>query len=211
METKKTAAPRGRPRAFRAEEALDRALEVFWRKGYDGTTLTDLTQAMGINRPSLYAAFGDKAALFRKVLDRYSMGPAGYVRKALQEPTARAVVERLLFEAAEQLTASGYPPGCLAVQAALSCGEGSESIRRELCARRAGAEAALRERLERARLENDLPPEADPADLARYVTTVLYGMSVHAAGGASRDDLQRVVHAALRAWPTAGEEVVNHH
>jgi AcrR family transcriptional regulator len=201
MKVKKSAAPIGRPRAFCTEEALDHALQVFWHKGYEGTSLSDLTEAMGINRPSLYAAFGNKEALFRRVLDRYFEGPAAYVRAALQELTARAVVERLLLGAAERLTDPGHPPGCLAVQGALSCGVGADSIRLELGARRATAEVALRERLEQAKSAGDLPPAADPADLARYVATVMYGMAVQAAGGASRDELQRVVRTALRAWP----------
>src|SRR5436309_1319981 len=101
---KKSIRLKGRPRTFNIDEALDRALQVFWRKGYEGTSLSDLTRAMGINRPSLYAAFGDKQALFRKVLDRYAEGPAAYVREALQEPTARAVVERLLGGSIDLLT-----------------------------------------------------------------------------------------------------------
>src|SRR4051794_21977945 len=99
MKPKKSVVPRGRPRAFAIDEALDRALQVFWHKGYEGTSLTDLTQAMGITRPSLYTAFGDKEALFRKVLDRYLAGPAAHMRAALEEPTARAVVEQLLLGA----------------------------------------------------------------------------------------------------------------
>jgi AcrR family transcriptional regulator len=113
----------GRPRTFNFDIALDRALKVFWKKGYEGTSLSDLTQAMGISRPSLYAAFGNKEALFRKVLLRYSDGPAAYVREALDEPSARAVVERLLLGAVDLLSDPRTPPGCLMVQGALSCGD----------------------------------------------------------------------------------------
>src|SRR5713226_9446609 len=108
--------PAGRPRAFDIDEALDRALNVFWRKGYEGTSLPDLTRAMGINRPSLYAAFGNKSALFSKVLDRYAQGQACHVRDALAEPTARAVAEKLLSGTIDLLTDPGHPHGCLYVQ-----------------------------------------------------------------------------------------------
>ena len=191
----------GRPRAFDIEKALDRALQVFWRKGYEGTSVSDLTKAMGINRPSLYAAFGNKEALFRKALERYTEGPAAYMRTALDEPTARAVVERLLRGVVDLLTDPGTPRGCLAVQGALACGDAADAVREELIARRAAGEAALRQRLERAIADGDLPADADAADLARYVTTVSQGMAVQAAGGASREELQRVVEMALRAWP----------
>ena len=194
--------PRGRPREFDVEKALGRALKVFWRKGYEGASLLDLTKAMGINRPSLYAAFGNKEALFRKALDRYAEGPAAYVREALNEPTARAAAERLLGGAVDLLTDRRNPRGCLLVQGALACGEAAESVRRELVARRAAGEAAVRRRFERARAEGDLPADADPADLARYLGAVIQGMAVQAAGGASREELQRVVALALRAWPT---------
>src|SRR6516225_7036799 len=110
---KRYAMPTGRPRAFDIDKALDRALKVFWRKGYEGASLPELTRAMGINRPSLYAAFGNKEALFRKVLDRYAEGPAAYVREALTEPTARAVAERLLGGAVDLLSGPRGPRGCL--------------------------------------------------------------------------------------------------
>jgi len=202
MKPDKSAAPRrGRPRAFDAETVLDRALQVFWRKGFDGTSLSDLTRAMGINRPSIYAAFGDKRALFCKVLDRYAQGPAGFVREALSEPTSRAVVARLLRAAADMHTDPRGPRGCLMVQGALAAGGGGTAVRRELIARRAADETMIRKRLERAKSERDLSADSSPADLARYVVTVIRGMAVQAAGGASREELRRVTRMALRAWP----------
>jgi AcrR family transcriptional regulator len=201
MERKKSAKRMGRPRSFDIDRALDRALVVFWRKGYEGASLSDLTKALGVNRPSLYAAFGDKEALFRKVLDRYLEGPAAYTQEALREPTARAVVERLLLGAADLNTARRNPGGCLMVQGALACGEAADSIRQELTACREAGEAAMRRRFERAKSEGDLPANVNPADLARYIATVLYGMAVQAAGGASRSQLQRVVEMAQRTLP----------
>jgi AcrR family transcriptional regulator len=192
--------PTGRPREFDVDQALERALRVFWRKGYVGTTLQDLTKAMGINRPSLYAAFGSKEGLFRKALDRYDEGPACYVREALNEPTARAVAERLLLAAIDVVTDRRNPHGCLMVQGALACGEAAESVRRELVSRRLAGETALRERFERAISDGDLPVDSHPADLARYVAAVIQGIAVQAAGGASRAELRRVAAMALRAW-----------
>lgn len=193
--------PAGRPRAFDLDEALDRALEVFWRKGYEGASLPDLTQAMRINRPSLYAAFGNKEALFRKAMDRYEEGRAASVREALQGPTARAVAERLLFGTVDRLTDCRNPRGCFLVQGALACGDAAETVRRELSVRRAAGEAALRSRFERAVSEGDLPPATDPAALARFIVTVIYGMAVQATGGAVREDLRKVAELAMEAWP----------
>ena len=201
MKQKKTARALGRPRSFETGKALDAAMKVFWCKGYEGASLSDLTKAMGINRPSLYAAFGDKESLFRKVLDRYDKGPAAYVREALNQPTARAVVERLMEGAAELGTASSNPRGCLFVQSALACGDKAEGIRNDLILRRDAGEKAVRLRLKRAQAEGDLAHDADPADLARYVVTVVQGIAVQAASGAARPELRRVVQTALRCWP----------
>jgi AcrR family transcriptional regulator len=201
MKKKPPAAPMGRPRSFDTDQALDRALRVFWQKGYEGASLSDLTRAMGINRPSLYAAFGNKEALFREALDRYAEGHASYIQEALGEPTARSVAERLLHGAANLLTNPATPRGCLMVQGALSCGKAADPIRHELALRRAGGEAAIRQRFERAIRDGDLPADTDSADLARFVATVIHGMSVQAAGGASRKELLRVVATTLRAWP----------
>src|SRR5439155_12264942 len=127
-----TAVPLGRPRAFDPDAALDRAMHVFWAKGYEGASLSALTRAMRINRPSLYAAFGNKEQLFRKVLDRYMDGPVGYFRKALAAPKARDVVEEILLGTARMADDSRIPAGCLMVQGALACGEAS--VRKEAAA-----------------------------------------------------------------------------
>ena len=194
-----TVAKPGRPRAFDPDTALDRAMRVFWAKGYEGTSLSNLTRAMRINRPSLYAAFGNKAQLFRKVLDRYMDGPVAWFGKALAEPKARDVVEQKFRGTAGMGENRRVPPGCLLVQGALACG--NAPARKEVAARRVAAEVALRRRLRRAKREGDLPKNADPADLARYVLTVVRGMAVQSAGGASRAQLRRVAQIALRAWP----------
>jgi AcrR family transcriptional regulator len=191
----------GRPRSFDPDKAADRALYVFWQKGYEGTSLSDLTKAMGINRPSLYAAFGDKEGLFRKALDRYLNGPSAYAQEALKAPTARVVVEKLLRGAADLNTARRNPGGCLMVQGALASGEASDSIRRELAACRMAGEAAIRQRLQHAKSTGDLSANVDPASLAGYIATVIYGIAVQAAGGASRNQLQPVVELTLRTLP----------
>ena len=193
--------PRGRPREFDIDQALDAALDVFWRKGYEGASLPDLTAAMGINRPSLYAAFGSKEELFRRVIARYVEGPAACVRKAIDEPTAQAVAERLLNASIDVVTDPRNPRGCLLVQGALACGEAAESIREQLLAQRQGTEAAVRRRFELAQAERDLPADSDPAGLARFIVTVMRGIAVQAAGGATRQELRRVAELALQAWP----------
>jgi len=191
----------GRPREFDTDKALEQALHVFWRQGYEGTSINDLTQAIGITKPSLYAAFGNKEELFRKALDRYIDGPAGYVQLAMAKPTVREVVEHLLLVAADAVTNPENPPGCLAVQAALCCGDAAESIKQELMSRRANGEDDLRKRFERAVAEGDLPADTDAGDLARYISAILQGMAVQAAGGASRDELQKIARMALKTWP----------
>ena len=190
----------GRPREFDVDKALELALQVFWRKGYEGASMTDLTETMGITKPSLYSAFGNKEELFRKALDRYVDGPGGYVQVALAKPTVRGVVEHLLYEAADAVTDPNHPPGCLAVQGALSCGDAAESIKQELMARRANGEQDLRKRFERAIAEGDLPAGSD-ADLAAYISAILQGMAVQAAGGTSRAQLRKIAEMALRTWP----------
>ncbi|TMS00619.1 TetR/AcrR family transcriptional regulator [Nonomuraea basaltis] len=187
--------PGGRPRAFDADAALDRALEVFWRQGYEGTSLSDLTAAMGINRPSLYGAFGNKEQLFVKALERYVSGPGAFAADALAAPTVREVVERLVHGAVELTSGPDAPRGCLSVNSVHACGPDSAPVRDAAVACRMAGETALRRRLEGA---PDLPDGYDAAILARLVHTVTDGIAVQAAGGHTRDELRQVADLALR-------------
>jgi AcrR family transcriptional regulator len=191
----------GRARAFDADEALERAMTVFWTKGYEGASLSDLTQAMGINRPSLYAAYGNKQELFRKALERYGEGPSSYEPTALAQATAREVAEGLLRGAADVQTDPNTPAGCLATLGTTYCADDSSSVGKMLIASRLAGHAAIRKRFERARAEGDLPADANPAALTHYIGTVVCGMAVLAASGATREELERVIELTMRAWP----------
>jgi AcrR family transcriptional regulator len=191
----------GRPREFNTDDALDHALKVFWAKGYEGASLPDLTEAMGINRPSLYAAFGNKEELFRKALDRYTEEAKKKRDEILSEPKVRVAMEKMLYGIADGSACPKSPRGCLLVQGALSCGDAAQSVKMELAQRRAQGEAAIRRRLEKALAEGDLPSSASAADLARFITTVMQGMAVQSASGASAEDLRAVAAWALKASP----------
>ena len=195
--------PAGRPRVFDVNEALERALELFWRHGYEGTSLAMLTKAMGINTPSLYAAFGNKEELFRRALNFYLESPASYMMAALAQPTARLVAQSVLSGSIELATHPDHPAGgCMLVRGAIATGPGSDAIQRELSAVRAQGELWMRERFERAINEGDLPSDADAAQLARYLMTLNCGFSVQAAGGATREQLEEVAALALSCWPS---------
>ncbi|OIJ68326.1 TetR family transcriptional regulator [Streptomyces mangrovisoli] len=196
---------RGRPRGFDADTALDRAVEVFWRQGYEGASLSDLTEAMGINRPSMYAAFGNKEELFRRAVARYAEADMAYARAALAQPTAYAVVETFLRANADALTRPDRPSGCLSVQGGLAEGGDSGRIASFLAESRLAGERELANRLSRAVAEGDLPTDTDAAALARYVMVVSEGNAVHAAAGAPRSALHATVDIALRALPVGGE------
>lgn len=193
----------GRPREFDAERALERAMMLFWRQGYEGTSITDLTSALGVSSPSLYAAFGSKEELFLKAFDRYEAYAGVYREEALNAPNAREYARALLQGAAELHGDKKNPPGCLGVQGALACGPNSDAVRKELIRRRKMGEAIVRDRLKRAKAEGDLPDSADPADLARYLSIMIYGITVQAAGGATKEELLRVADVALLNWPEA--------
>jgi AcrR family transcriptional regulator len=191
----------GRPREFDIDEALHAALKVFWQRGYEGASISELTEAMGVGRPSLYAAFGNKEALFRRVLDLYDREQMSLVARALDEPTARGVAERHLAESCNALTAQDTPSGCLAINSVLACGETAQLIREEILGRRASYEERLIARLEAAKRSGDLPEDADARGLAQYLATITLGMAVRAEGGATREELRRIADAALKAWP----------
>ena len=196
-------AVKGRPREFCLDEALAAALRVFWSKGYEGASLSDLTEAMGITRPSLYAAFGNKEALFRKALDLYEREKLAFMGEALKAPTSRGVAERLLRGALEMQTSECEPRGCLRVISSVACGAEAESIRAEVLARRASSHQALLDRFQRAKAEGDLPAHVEGEALANYLSALLQGMSIQAGAGASREDLERLIETSLMFWPGA--------
>lgn len=195
----------GRPREFDMEDALAAALKVFWRKGYEAASLSDLTEAMGITRPSLYCAFGNKEELFKKALDLYEREKMSFVDQALAKPTAFEAVQFMLLQG---VAAQCDPetPGCMGVNSVLSCGGvASESVRQELVSRRLGIETKLRERFERAKREGDIRPDCDTASLASYVLALAQGMALQASMGMTFEELRGVVEMALKAWPARRE------
>jgi AcrR family transcriptional regulator len=191
--------PSGRTRQFDTGNALDRALEVFWNRGYEGATLPELTRAMGINKPSLYAAFGNKEQLFHRTLDHYRDGPQAFLFEAFRKPTAREVVEAI-FSGFIRMQRGGSR-GCLIISGALVCGEDSEPVRQELLRLRKETVAAFRARFEQAIRDGDLPEGTDCPTLARFITTVLNGLAVQAASEATEKEIKLVAAMAMRAWP----------
>lgn len=174
---------------------------VFWRHGYEGASTSGLTSAMGISTTSMYAAFGNKQQLFRKVLERYTEGPSAYLARAMEEPTAHAVATAILAGTVRTTTRPAHPHGCLGVQGALTTSDSGQEVRDLLVAWRNNGYSCVRERFQRAIDEGDLPPQADPGLLARYLTTFAYGLAVQAASGVGRDELQEMADALLRNWP----------
>jgi AcrR family transcriptional regulator len=193
----------GRTREFDVEKALDAVLRVFWRKGYEGTSYTDLTEAAGVERPALYSAFGNKEALFRQALARYDERYLSYFPEALQLPTAREVAAHLLHEAVGLNTRYPDRTGCLGINGALAASDDAEPVRQALVEFRVAGQERLRERFERAKAEGDLPKTAKPDALAAFVMTVAQGIAVQAKAGVSRDMLKAVAEQALSTWPAA--------
>ena len=203
MEQTLAPAPKGRPREFCVDQALAAALHVFWAKGYDGASMTDLTEAMGITKPSLYAAFGNKEALFHKALDLYEQEKLEYARAALAQPTARKVAEHYLRGAIDVHCGADDPKGCMGLISSLACSPEAESIKADVVRRRASSQGALVERFEQARREGDLPAHIDPEGLTSLLYAVLQGITVQAGAGASRGELERLVDTSLALWPSA--------
>ena len=191
----------GRPREFDEEAALDAAMCVFWEKGYEGTSLDDLTEAMQINRSSLYSTFVDKENLFRRVIERYQAGPLSFIHQALHQPTARAVVEKLLRSTVRFLNDGSHPRGCLSLQGGMACGSGNEQVTQTLLDWRNQGLFFIQKRLQRAKAEGDLAKDVDPKDLARLVVILLNGLSVQAVNGATTAEMNRTVELALKSLP----------
>jgi AcrR family transcriptional regulator len=192
---------RGRPLSFDRDTALQRAMEVFWTHGYEASTLHDLTHAMRINPPSLYAAFGDKEKLFMEVVDRYQQERRAAVLRAFEERTARQAVQRLLTEAADALARRGAPRGCLLVMSDTNCSAESKHVQEALASRRAAMTRLLKARLDRGIDDRDVPPGTDTAALANFYSIVMQGMVMLARDRPSRKTLLAAVDAAMRAWP----------
>lgn len=195
-------AERGRPRAFDRTAALHRAMEVFWEHGYEGSSMSDLTSAMGINSPSLYAAFGGKEALFREAIGLYGKTDGGYTARALrEEPTARQAIDAMLRDNAIAYTVEDKPHGCMVVLAGSTYTTRSESIRDFLVEKRRETIEEVRRRLDRGVTEGDLPADTNTSGLAHFYTTVLYGLSIQARDGASLAELTQSIDCAMAAWP----------
>lgn len=194
----------GRPRSFDRDEALEGAIAVFWKHGYDTTSIALLTGALGIGGPSLYAAFGDKRALFFEALDRYLRTYGAFTKRALaEEPVARDAVERLLREAATAYTRPDHPRGCLLITAATNCSPQSADIAARLRELRAMGARALEDKIAAATRTGELPAHTDAHAIATFYGAVLQGMSAQARDGATTTDLEQIAETALQAWPSA--------
>jgi AcrR family transcriptional regulator len=197
--------PRGRPRSFDREAALDRAMDVFWQKGFEGTSLADLTKAMGINPPSLYAAFGDKEHLFLEAVERYQANRGPATCPYSEPATAREAVEQLLTWSANELCSDCHPRGCLMVMAVTTTSASSKHMQAAVAESRAEARARLKARIDQGAKAGELPAGTDTGALADFYATVLTGMSLQAREGVNRRSLLATVAAAMRAWPESAK------
>jgi AcrR family transcriptional regulator len=194
--------PRGRPREFDPDEVLDRAVHAFWSRGFQATSLNELARELGIEKPSLYAAFGNKEQLFLKALDRYAAGfGLGAIAALEKTPNGKAAVAALLSAFAEQLSDPKAPAGCLIANCAAECRETSETISRSLATSLGTMEVALAKRLQRAQKERELPASEDARSLARYFAAVIQGMVSLSRAKRDPKALRQIVRIALRAWP----------
>jgi AcrR family transcriptional regulator len=196
-----------RPRDFEEAKVLDRAMEVFWRHGYEGASMAELTKAMGLNSPSIYAAFGSKRGLFDAVLTRYRERRATHREYLLAGATAREVAERMLFGAIEWLVDANEPRGCLLIQAGMSTGVNNDDVPGAIIRQRSKTRDLLTERLMRAQEDGDLSASEDPAALARYLLMVFNGLALQAAEGMSETDLRKSAERALMSWPVRSRRI----
>jgi AcrR family transcriptional regulator len=195
---------RGRPRTFDPDVALRQALDLFWERGYEGTSLNDLAEAMGIASASIYACFGSKENLFREVMALYGATSGEPPRRALREqPTARAAIHAMLRATADQITRPDAPHYCMLILAAPTGAVENHAIREFLADRRRDQRATIEARLARGVTDGDLTaPPGGLAAIARYYATVVQGLSIQARDGATRDELETVITCAMAAWDT---------
>jgi AcrR family transcriptional regulator len=195
---------RGRPREFDRDQALARAMRLFWSRGYEATSVSELTEAMGITPPSLYSAFGDKKRLFLEAVARYQEGPGAFAKKALaEEPTAERAIRSLLMGAVDSFCDPKQPKGCMVVLSATNCAVESSDVLHDLADRRRATERAIRDRIVAGRAAGEFPADTDADALAGLVTATLYGIALKARDGASRNSLRRIVDQTMRMWPRA--------
>ena len=195
-------APKGRPREFDLDEALAAALRVFWRNGYEAASMAELTAEMKITKPSLYAAFGNKEALFHKALDLYEREKLAYMTSALDAPTAKAVAERLLRGALQMQTSTCDPKGCLSIISSVACGVEAEPIKAEVAKRRESSQAALIRRFDEAKAAGEFPDGLESPALARYLFAVMQGLAIQGGSGATCGELNQLVDTCMMVWPT---------
>ena len=193
-----------RPRKFDEDQVLDRAMEVFWTKGYDGASLAELTKAMEMTAPSLYFAFESKQGLFEAVLARYDVRRIKHRDWVLSATTALEAAERMLMGAVEWLTATDEPLGCLLVQSGIAASIGGSNVAEELARRRNRVRLLMRERFSQAQLAGELDQREDPDVLALYIQIIFDGLCLQAASGTPSQQLKQIVERALRNWPVAG-------
>lgn len=188
----------GRPIGFDKEAALEAAMLLFWERGFEGASMADLTQAMGLNASSIYAAFGDKHGLFSLAVKRYLDTRAQYATEALEEPTLAKVLRALFDNTVAFLTTAGHPPTCMTLAGAMGCSVGAAPARDLMTEVRRQNEVAIKERLLKARKGGELAKDINVDDYTRYLSTILSGLSVQAANGSSRAELKRTAQMALR-------------
>jgi len=203
MESKNKRQP-GRPRAFDRDKALQIALELFWQRGYEGTSILDLTRAMGITAPSLYAAFGSKERLYMESAGLYLSEHGDFMVRALQEEsTARKSIARMLLDAAASYTNPKFPRGCLISNGVLQCAEENAAVAKQFTAFRKAARDAIKARLDKGVREGDLPKKSDTGALSTFYAAIIQGMSTQARDGASKQTLERIATMAMEAWPVS--------
>lgn len=188
----------GRPREFDRAEALAKARDAFWKRGYEGTSMADLVEALGIASARIYAAFGSKDELFREAVALYEEGEGGFADRALSEPTARAAIERMLRDAVDAYTRPGRSWGCMVVSAATNCSSTNDAVMEWLAEHRRARTASIIERLRQAVIDGEMPAKTDVQALGDYFAALLHGLSVQARDGISRRRLLALIPPALR-------------